>query len=192
MTTAFRQAFSDSAPRVQTDEDTAAPEQEEPFDEFDAAYADVDDPVPDTGEVPTEAAIPLPFTKPENPWAGKVKALSSTWGTSIHERSDFAPTTKVDYHGVWGTKKIGEVRNWVSQARDSINADDEFVVASKPGEDGDCDFLVDMDGQTVGYISGSRVAPGTAPEARHVAVHVNKKGYVDAAFPCTPEMFQAT
>ena len=50
-------------------------------------------------------------------------------------------------------------REWVT--RDSINLDDDYVVASEPGTDGGYIYLVDMAGVTVGYISGSSVKPGT-------------------------------
>jgi hypothetical protein len=134
------------------------------------------------------ATAPAAPVKPANPYAGRVKNISNTWGASVHEQMHFAPTTAKPYHGVWGTRKLSKVREWVSLARYSVNADDGYVVASKPGEDGGYNYLVDM-GEVVGYISGSKVAPGTKPEAKHLAVYVNKKGYVATAFPCTPEIF---
>ena len=62
-------------------------------------------------------------------------------------------------------------------------------VASKPGTDGGYNYLVDMAGVTIGYISGSSAKPGTKPEAEHLAVYVNKKGYPATAFPRTPKIF---
>ena len=138
---------------------------------------------------PTVAETVAPV-RPANPWTGKVKTISSKWGASVHEQMHFAPTTTKPYHGVWGTKKLSKVRQWVSLARDSVNADDGYVVASKRGEDGGHNYLIDMDGEAVGYISGSKVPPGTKPEATYLALYVNKKGYVATAFPCTPEIFQ--
>jgi hypothetical protein len=135
----------------------------------------------------TETTTPA---RPANPWAGTLKKLSSQWGTSVHDQMHTAPTDAKAYHGVWGTKNLTKVREWVRLACDSIYADDNYVVASKPGKDGGRNYLVDMDGETVGYISGSKVEPGTKPEAKHLAVYVNRKGYPVTAFPCTPEVFQ--
>lgn len=133
--------------------------------------------------------VPVARAKPRNPWANKVKQISEKWGSSVHEKMHLAPTTDKPYHGVWGSKKPSKLREWVSLAVDSIYLDDNFVVASKPGENGGYNFLVDMNGKTVGYISGSKVPSGTKPPAKHLAVYVNKKGYPVTAFPCTPEIF---
>jgi hypothetical protein len=172
---------------TETEERTPAPETPDLDAEL-ASFAEEMRGIGVTLSEPTEVATATPV-QPANPWAGKVKTISGTWGASVHEKMHFAPTTAKPYHGVWGTKKLSKVREWVSLARDSVNANDGYVVASKPGEDGGYNYLVDMDGETVGYISGSKVEPGTKPEAKHLAVYVNKKGYVATAFPCTPEVF---
>ena len=65
------------------------------------------------------------------------------------------------------------------------------IVASKPGtgkyRDG-YNYLVSMD-KPVGYLSGSSVLSGTKPEARYIAVYLDKKGNTVSAFPCSPDMF---
>lgn len=180
------------------DENPTVPEQTTRPD-FDAAYAEfaeamrgigttLTDPT-QTGDETETTPVPIARTRPDNPWVNRVKKLSTKWGAGVHEQMHFAPTRTKKYHGVWGTKKLSTVQGWVSLARDSVNADDDFVVASKPGADGGHNFLVDMDGQTVGYLSGSDVPTGTKPVAKHLALYVNKKGYVATAFPCTPEIF---
>lgn len=146
---------------------------------------------PATTAPATTPPVPVPAAraKPTNPFTNRVKRIPKVWGSSVHEQMHFKPTTAKPYHGVWRTRDLDQVREWVSLARDSVNADDGFVIASKPGEKGGYNFLVDMDGQTVGYISGSAVPPGTKPPAKHLAVYVNKGGFVATAFPCTPEIF---
>jgi hypothetical protein len=144
---------------------------------------------------PPVLATPVPPTpalpKPTNPMAGKMRYPAQGWGSSVHEQMHFSPTDAKKYHGVWGTKKLNQVRKWVNQACDSIYYNDEHVVASKPGEKGGYNFLVDMGDTTVGYLSGSSVPPGSKPPANYVAVYVNKNGYPTTAFPCTPDVFSA-
>lgn len=132
--------------------------------------------------------VPVQAARRKNPWAGKPLKISKKWGTRAHEKMHFGPTVNKPNHGVWRTQKVADVQEWVRQACDSIRADTDDVVASKPGEKGGYNFLVDM-GRPVGYISGSNIQPNTRPEASHLAVYVNKKGYPVTAFPCTPEIF---
>ncbi len=133
--------------------------------------------------------VPTAGPKPANPWAGKIKTPAKTWGAAVHEQMHFAPTDTKSYHGVWGTKSLKQVRTWLTTACNSIKRDDKSVVASKPGEKGGWNYLVDMNGTTVGYLSGSKVPPGTQPPAQCIAVYVNKQGYPATAFPCTPDIF---
>jgi hypothetical protein len=200
-----------SRKKLHTDkEETETPTEPAPTPTFDSDYAEFEAMVRGIGVQPTDPTetgadplttvtvpvstapipiVPVPQAKPKNPWASKVKAISEKWGNSVHEQMHLAPTTDKPYHGVWGSKKPSKLRGWVSLAVDSIYLDDDFVVASKPGENGGYNFLVDMNGATVGYISGSNFPPGTKPPAKHLAVYVNKKGYPVTAFPCTPEIF---
>jgi hypothetical protein len=126
--------------------------------------------------------------KPANPWRNRTRKIPDWWGTTYHDISHFSPTMGKPYHGVWGTKKVATVYDWVTRARDAVNKDDEHVVQSKPGTDGGYNFLVDMR-EPVGYMSGSRVPLGTQPQATHVAVYLDAKGNVATVFPCTPDAF---
>ena len=138
-------------------------------------------------------AMPTPATapKPRNPFAGTMKALRGNFGTGTHDIAHFQPTQHKTHHGVWHSRKNvkAKVKEWVGLARDSINNDDGFVVASKPGQNGGYTYLIDMDGETVGYLSGSSVPPGTKPPAKHIEVYVDKKGNVVSAFPSSPDIF---
>jgi hypothetical protein len=135
-----------------------------------------------------EPATPAVHAKPANPWKNRTKKIPDWWGTTYHDVSHFSPTMDKSYHGVWGTRTLATVYDWVTRARASVNKDDEHVVASKRGTDGGYNFLVDM-GEPVGYLSGSRVPPGTRPPANHVAVYLDAKGNVVTTFPCTPDVF---
>jgi hypothetical protein len=186
-----RRSSSGSSRKKLHTEKEETPATTEPTPDLDAELANFAEEMRGIGVTltePTEVETTAP-ARPDNPWTGRVKKLANTWGSSVHEQMHFAPTTTKPYHGVWDTKKLSKVREWVSLARDSVNLDDEYVIASKPGEAGGYNYLVDMAGETVGYISGSDVAPGTKPEAKYLAVYVNKKGYVATAFPCTPDIF---
>jgi len=130
---------------------------------------------------------PVTATKPANPFAGRVKALRGNFGTGAHDVAHFQPTQHKVHHGVWGKRK--KVKEWVGLARDSINNDDEFVVDSKPGQNGGYNYLVYMDGETVGYLSGSSVTPGTKPPAKHIEVYLDNKGNTVSAFPSSPNIF---
>ncbi len=145
--------------------------------------------VPEATTPAVTTPVPTTGPKPANPWAGKAKNPSKTWGSSVHEQMHFAPTDTKPYHGVWGTKNLAKVRKWLTTACAGIKRDDGSVVASKAGEKGGWNFLVDMKGTTVGYLSGSRIPPGSQPPARYIAVYVNKQGYPATAFPCTPDIF---
>lgn len=137
------------------------------------------------------ATAPIPLAqgpRRANPLIGKPLKISTKWGTGVHELMHFQPTTSKPNHGVWGTNNIKQVQKWVRQACTAIRTDSDAVVASKPGTNGGYNFLVDM-GEPVGYLSGSNVPPGTAPEARYIAVYVNNKKYPATAFPCTPNIF---
>lgn len=168
--------------------------------DLDAEYADfaelmrgigvtLDTPATTTPATTPPVPAPTASARPTNPFTNRVKRIPKAWGSSVHEQMHFKPTTAKSYHGVWRTRELDQVREWVSLARDSVNANDDFVIRSRPGEKGGYNFLVDMDGQTVGYISGSAVPPGMKPPAKHLAVYVNKSGFVATAFPCTPEIF---
>lgn len=186
--------------------DTPPPTSTEKND-FDAEYAEFLRSIGDTtapqgtGDqttVSTTPVITLPITtaptplvqgpRRKNPWLGKPLKISTKWGTGVHELMHFKPTTSKPNHGVWRTTNIKQVQKWVRQACTAIRTDSDTVVASKPGEKGGYNFLVDM-GEPVGYLSGSNIPSGTAPEARYLAVYVNKKGYPATAFPCTPDIF---
>jgi hypothetical protein len=137
----------------------------------------------------TVPATPAPAAgpKPVNPFAGRVKPLRGNFGTGAHDVAHFQPTQHKAHHGVWGKRK--KVKEWVGLARDSINNDDNFVVDSKPGQNGGYNYLVYMDGETVGYLSGYSVTPGTKPPAKHIEVYLDNKGNTVSAFPSSPDIF---
>jgi len=165
--------------------------------EFAAFYRQVvgEDPLPPplAATPTTPQAVPVTPTpvvgpKPVNPFARKVKALRGNFGTGYHDIAHFQPTLNKSYHGVWGGKRK-KVQAWVKLALDSIYNDDHFVVASKPGPDGGHNYLISMDGTTVGYLSGSSVSPGEKPPAKHIEVYLDKKGNTVSAFPSSPNIF---
>jgi hypothetical protein len=137
----------------------------------------------------TVPATPPPATapKPLNPFAGTVKPLRGNFGTGAHDVAHFQPTQHKVHHGVWLSRK--KVLKWVGMAIDSIYDDDGFVVASKPGQNGGYTYLVSMNGETVGYLSGSSVPLGTKPPATHIEVYLDKKGTTVSAFPSSPDIF---
>jgi hypothetical protein len=145
---------------------------------------------------PTVRTVPSPVptagtgSKPKNPLAGMVKDLRQGFGTSDHDAFHFWPTDLKLKHGVWRAK-LPQVRKWVGEALKSIKRNDQWIVASKPGtgkyRDG-YNYLVFMD-ERVGYLSGSSVLEGTQPEARYIAVFLDKNGYTVSAFPSSPDTF---
>jgi hypothetical protein len=140
---------------------------------------------------PPVATTPPPTVagpKPVNPFAGTVKKLRGNFGSGYHDVAHFQSTRNKAYHGVWeGTRN--EVKAWVRLAVSSIRADDQYIVASKPGKDGGYTYLISMDGTTVGYLSGSSVPLGQKPPAQHIEVYVDKKGNTVSAFPSSPDRF---
>jgi hypothetical protein len=135
--------------------------------------------------------------KPKNPFAHSRKLWNNTANflknfPTGHDSAHFLPTPHKTKHGVWAKVKRSEVKEWIGLALDSIYNDDRFVANSKPGtgaSKGGYNYLVFMDGQTVGYISGSLTRPGEEPETQHIAIYVGKSGYPVSAFPCAPDMF---
>jgi hypothetical protein len=128
--------------------------------------------------------------KPVNPFAGRIEFLRPNFGTDYHDAAHFKPTDLKSKHGVWNDK-LKQVKEWVGEAINHVYYDDTSIVASKAGSGaskGGRNYLIDM-GKPVGYLSGSSVPSGTHPEARYIALYVNKKGVTVSAFPCTPEMF---
>jgi hypothetical protein len=128
--------------------------------------------------------------KPVNPFKGTIDYLRGNFGTDYHDAAHFKPTDLKSKHGVWGAK-LPMVKTWIGEAINHIFDDDASIVASKAGSGaskGGRNYLVDM-GKPVGYLSGSSIPRGTRPEARYIALYVNKKGITVSAFPCTPEMF---
>jgi hypothetical protein len=106
-----------------------------------------------------------------------------------HDSLHFKPDDKKPKQGVW-RGDLKKVRQWVMMALDSIYDNDGFVVDSKPGKDpGDHIYLVSMDGEEVGYLSGYLVPAGEKPPAKHIHVILNKRGATVAAFPSDPSMF---
>lgn len=153
-----------------------------------------DDPPPPLAGTPTVAqtvpATPTPAAgpKPANPFARKVKKLRGNFGTGYHDIAHFQPTQNKSHHGVWdGSRK--KVQAWVRLALGSIFDDDGFVAASKPGQNGGHTYLISMEGETVGYLSGSSVPLGTKPPAKHIEVYLDKKGATVSAFPSSPDIF---
>lgn len=126
--------------------------------------------------------------KPANPLAGKVKKLRGNFGTGYHDTAHFKATDRKAHHGVW-QGSIPTVKEWVQLALDSIKGNDQFVVASKKGANGGWNYLVSMDGATVGYLSGSAVKSGTKPPAQYIEVYLDKKGNAVSAFPSSPDIF---
>ncbi|TDV57266.1 hypothetical protein [Actinophytocola oryzae] len=141
----------------------------------------------------TTTTVPKPAvkavtTKPANPFVGQVAALRGNFPSGYHDTAHFAPTTKKPKHGVWGKKGSKPLRKWVKLALDSINANDDFVVDSKRGEKGGWIYLVSMDGETVGYLSGSKAPPGNPP-AKYIEIFLDAKKNTVSAFPSDPSMF---
>jgi hypothetical protein len=125
-----------------------------------------------------------------------VAPLRSTFGQGNHEKFHFSSTVEKKHHGVWRqtkgaswTQKLDRVKDWVNLALDSINANDRFVVASKPGKDGGYNYLVYMGGVKVGHLSGSSVPKNQTPPAHHIEVYLNKSGQTVSAFPSDPSIF---
>jgi hypothetical protein len=145
-------------------------------------------PIPTPTVTPTVTVRTGP--KPVNPFAGTIDFLRDNFGTDYHDSAHFRATDLKSKHGVWGAK-LPKVKTWVGEAINHIYDDDASIVTSKPGtgaSKGGRNYLVDM-GKPVGYLSGSSVPRGIQPEARYIALYVNKKGITVSAFPCTPEMF---
>jgi hypothetical protein len=132
---------------------------------------------------------PPPAPRRKNPFAGNRNlVVPSRYGSSTHDAAHFTPNPFKPKHGVWQGSRT-KVREWLQLALDSIHGDDDFVVASKRGTEGGYNFLIDMAGKKVGYVSGLGIDPHSAPPARHIAVYLNKNGRLTTAFPCTPDMF---
>jgi hypothetical protein len=141
-----------------------------------------------TPTVPVTPRVSRP--KPVNPFAGTIQFLRSNFGTDYHDSAHFKPTDLKSKHGVWNST-LPQVKKWIGEAINHVYDDDASIVASKPGSGkskGGRNYLIDM-GKQVGYLSGSSVPSGTQPEARYIALYVNKKGVTVSAFPCAPEMF---
>jgi hypothetical protein len=133
-------------------------------------------------------ARPAMVAKPKNPHAGRVTELRGNFGTGYHDVGHFKATPEKANHGVW-QGSLSQVRKWVRMALGSIYADDQFVVATKPGTNGSYRYLVSTDGSTVGYLSGFSVPSGGQPQAQHIEVFLNSKGDIVTAFPSSPEIF---
>lgn len=135
-----------------------------------------------------KASAPATGTRRLNKHVSNVKNLRSNFGTGAHDQFHFAPTDAKKYHGVWSAAQLSQVKKWIGLALDSIYADDNYVVASKPGNKaGYYTYLVNMDTE-VGYLSGSGVT-GTKPSATHIEVYLDKKGITVSAFPSDPSIF---
>lgn len=119
------------------------------------------------------------------PHLGTIKKLRGNFGTGMHEKFHFAPTTEKSHHGVWGTNNVTTIKGWVGMCVDSIWNGDQFVVGSKAGS-GSWRYLVNM-GKQVGYLSGS--AAHGSPPATHIELYVNTKGVTVSAFPSDPSIF---
>lgn len=147
-------------------------------------------PTPKPTPTVTPKLTPRTGPKPLNPFADTINYLRGNFGTDYHDTAHFHPTDLKSKHGVWGAK-LPRVKKWVGEAIQHVFDDDAAIVASKPGAGasaGGRNYLIDM-GRPVGYLSGSSIPTGTRPEARYIALYVNKKGETVSAFPCTPEMF---
>jgi hypothetical protein len=146
--------------------------------------------VPDIALAPRpQPIVPAPQQPMvDNPHKGVIKTLRGNFGTGVHEKMHFQPTTTKVHHGVWGTGSTDQVKAWVRLAVDSIWLGDRYLVASKPGNGpGARNYLVFMD-QVVGYLSGS-AHPGNNQPSRHIELYVDAKNTTVSAFPSDPSIF---
>jgi hypothetical protein len=142
------------------------------------------------------APAPVARPKPENPFVGQVAKLRANFGKDDHDKFHFSSTTEKKNHGVWRqakgktwSQKLARVKAWIDLALISINANDDFVVDSKPGLKGGWNYLVSMNGVKVGKLSGSNVQKGAEPPATHIEVYLDKNGQTVSAFPSDPSIF---
>lgn len=136
----------------------------------------------------TPPPVPTPtFTRPTT--GRKVKALRNNFASNTHDNSHFLPTTEKPKQGVWGTTNRTKVKKWVNDALFSIQDNDQFVVGVKKGTGTTLRYLVSMNGEEVGYLSGSSVPSGTKPPSTYLEVYLDKKGNTISAFPSDPSIF---